>query len=144
MTEDPTVTESPGGGGGDGGSTGGGSGGASKECDGSAGIAMIEGDCNAFMQCTGVGKGVKIPCPGESDLGQGGGVLLREVMVRSGVIEYQKKKQIVESAILIVMLYLMTYRLGFRWSFVQSLGVDLRLARQCQERRLQINNFFVL
>ena len=62
VTDDPTgvVTETPGGGG----SGGGGGGGAAKECDGSAPIASIKGDCTAFLQCTGAGKGVKIPCPG--------------------------------------------------------------------------------
>jgi len=38
--------------------------GAATECDGSAPIASIKGDCTAFLQCTGKGKGVKIPCPG--------------------------------------------------------------------------------
>jgi len=59
VTEDPTdvVTEPTGGGG------GGGGGSAAKECDGSAPIASIKGDCTAFMQCTGAGKGVKVPCP---------------------------------------------------------------------------------
>jgi len=60
ITEDPSVvvTDKPGGG------DGGGGGAAAKECDGSAGIAIIKGDCTAFMQCTGKGKGVKVSCPG--------------------------------------------------------------------------------
>merc|ERR1712142_771798 len=56
VTEGPGgVTEGPGG------VTWGG--GASKECDGTSPIASIKGDCTAFIQCTGVGKGVKTPCP---------------------------------------------------------------------------------
>ena len=58
VTEGPGgVTEGPGGGGG-----------ASEECDGTSPIASIKGDCTAFIQCTGVGKGVKTPCPGEKSV----------------------------------------------------------------------------
>merc|ERR1712002_1271189 len=48
VTDDPTVTDSPGGGGGGGGGSGGG-GQAAKECTSGGVLAIVQGDCTAFL-----------------------------------------------------------------------------------------------